>query len=196
MQISVKADVKAARLFFQNVSKKAIPKATARALNRAIDTVKTQAARDIRQKRDVKISEIKKAMKVNRASQKPGPYYLKAELTVTGASIPLRHFAKAGARGVTVRVEPGSKRTRVEWRGQKAFINDKWPKSGGNVFVRRTRKRLPIQKLPPVSGFHKVFLQERIIQGLKTLGVKTFKARLDHELQREIDREAAASARG
>lgn len=155
-------------------------RATVRTLNRTVTTVRAEAARLIQEKRNLPIAEIKKSMSVRRATVLV-PY---AVLTVRGKAISMRHFANAGKRGVTVRIEKGAKRTRLTRYGNNAFINAPWRPG---VFVRKGKSRLPIVAWPPVPGLPTVLVQEGIKTALLAVAARSFKARINAELNYELN---------
>jgi hypothetical protein len=178
IKVTAKADFRGAKLFVEAVDK-AGQRASARALNRTMTTVRAEAARLIQQKRDLPIGEIKKSMQVQRATA----HNLIAVLKVSGRPISMRHFANGGKRGVTVRIEKGSKRTLLTRYGNKAFINPVWRPG---VFVRKGKSRLPIVSWPPVPGLPTVLLQEQVYGALKALASRAFESRIGAELNYEL----------
>jgi hypothetical protein len=87
-------------------------------------------------------------------------------------------------RGVTVRIEKGGKRTRLQRYGNKAFVNLPWRPG---VFIRKTKKRLPIEAWPPVPGLPRVLVQQRIVEALKAEVERTFPKRFAEEMRYEIE---------
>lgn len=187
----MRADIRSAQIFLRELGgagANGTKRAAARALNRTGITVRAEAARLIQQKRALRIGEIKKALSLKRATVNN----LVATVTATGASISIRHFARHGVRGVTVRIEKGGKRTRLMRYGNKAFINPVWRPG---VFVRTTKKRLPIEAWPRVPGIPRVFVQRAIIDAMKRVVATVFPPRIRHELQYEISRARAKAGR-
>lgn len=179
--LDVKADVKKVQLFLRSLSSQGTKRATSRALNKTGVTVRAEAARRIQQKRNLRIGEIKKQMRLERATVNK----LLTTVTVSGRPISIRHFATAGKRGVTVKIERGGKRTRLQRNGNKAFINAAWRPG---VFVRKSKRRLPIVAWPPVPGLPTVLVQDQIVQALKQLASETFQKRFREEMNYEIQK--------
>jgi hypothetical protein len=179
IKIDVRADIKKVQMFLR-ATEQGAKRATARALNKTATTVRNTAAGLLQEKRNLRIGEIKKQMRIERANVRK----LAATVTVSGRPISIRHFASAGKRGVTVRVEKGGKRTRLARYGNRAFVNAAWRPG---VFVRKTRKRLPIEAWPPVPGLPKVLVQERIVDALKAEVARTFPKRFKEEMNYEIN---------
>ena len=187
--VDVRADIRQAQLFLR-ATEKGMSRAISRALNRTATMVRTEAARLIKQKRDLPIGVIKENLKVVKST----PNYLVSEVRASGKAISIRHFARHGKRGVTVRIEPGGKRVMLMKYGNKAFINPVWRPG---VFVRTTRARLPIKAWPAVAGFPFVFVQTQIVEAMKRVVNTAFPARLRHELDYEVRKaKAAAGATG
>lgn len=84
-----------------------MPQATVRALNKMADQVKVQSAREVRDAGyTLKVSEIKRAMKVLRAA----PGNMRATVVASGKPIPLINYgARQTAKGVSVSVLKGRK---------------------------------------------------------------------------------------
>lgn len=191
MQISVKADVRSAKLFLSELDPghgRGVNRATSRALNKTATSVRAEAARMMKKKRDIPVSEIKQQMSIKRATVRK----LEAVVVVSGRPISIRHFARHGARGVTVRIEQGSKRTRLSRYGNKAFVNPVWRPG---VFIRKGKKRLPIVAWPPVPGLPSVFLQDHIVAAMKRLVRDVFPRRFNEEMNYEINKARIKAAR-
>jgi len=142
----------------------------------------------MKEKRNLPVSEIKRQMAINRATVRN----LTAVVTVSGRPISIRQFANYGARGVTVRIEQGSKRTRLMRYGNKAFVNPVWRPG---VFVRTSKKRLPIVEWPRVPGLPSVFLQDHIVAAMKKLVRDVFPRRFNEEMNYEINKARIKAAR-
>lgn len=183
--IDVKADVKKVQVYLRSLSNQGTKRATSRALNKTGVTVRAEAARRIQQKRNLRIGEIKKQMRLERATVTK----LLATVTVSGRPISMRHFVKASGKPHMQRAKAkilrGSKLTQLQANGNKAFVNAKWRPG---VFVRKTRKRLPIRIWPPVPGLPTVLVQDQIVQALKQLASETFQKRFREEMNYEISK--------
>lgn len=184
IHLDVRADIRGAQVFLRDLSQQGTKRATARALNRTAITVRAEAARLLKKKRDLPIGQIKGAMRIRRATTR----FLQSSVVVSGKPISIRHFARHGKRGVTVRIEQGGKRTQLRRFGNKAFINPKWRPG---VFVRRGKSRLPIQAWAPVPGLPTVLVQNNIVAAIRGVVGVTFKKRIAEEMRYEIRRAAA-----
>lgn len=181
IQIDVRADIRKAQIFLRHMgTDQGTKRATARALNRTAVTVRAEAARMLQEKRALSIAEIKRALSLTRATSRS----LVAAVTASGRPISIRHFASAGSRGVTVRIEKGAKRTRLTRYGNKAFINAPWRPG---VFVRKGKKRLPIVAWPPVPGLPSVLVQDKIVKAIKAVVAAVFPRRIQEELNYELN---------
>lgn len=179
IQLDIKVDARDARVFLRS-AQTGVAKATARALNKTMTPVRAEAARRLQEQRNLPISQIKKAMRVVRAT----PQYLASTLVVSGRPISIRHFANHGKRGVTVKIERSGKRTLLRRGSIKAFVNPKWRPG---VFIRKGKSRLPIEAWPPVPGLPRVLVQDRIMAALRSVVVDVFPKRMREELHYELN---------
>lgn len=118
--------------------------ALARAINRTTTTVHGRVIRAIRKQSDIPTAIIRRQVKRRLASVKGGA--LEGMVFATGSPLSLKHFrAKQFSFGV-----------KAKWGGkwheyQSAFMGPRpgtiAPKLGGNVFVRTSSSRLPIEML-------------------------------------------------
>jgi hypothetical protein len=162
-----------------------VPEATVRALNKMADQVKVSASREIRAAGyGLKAADIKKALKVRRASKDN----LTATVVASGRPLPLMQYgARQTSKGVSVNVSKGRKVI------AEAFIAT-MPSGHKGVFVREPGARhkkvgqgkqaswhaLPIRELfgPSVPGV----LSNDAIQGaIQSLIMEKFPKLLDHE---------------
>lgn len=180
LEFDFEADIKAATRFLVFSQRKAIPKAITRSLNKVGSTARTQAAREIRQFRRLKISEIKRGMRVFRARPRRPVF----EVKVSRRPISLRRYgAKMGGgkrrRRVVVNVD--GERQVLEH----AFFIEGRPKSP--VFERVGRSRLPIRKLfGPSLG---TALEKQVVRNQlrRTVGERWPRV-FRHELNFELDK--------
>lgn len=126
-----------------------ITRATANAINRTADELRTQAGRIIREEYNVTLRGIRQASRVRKAS--PRSKFPRAEVSFSGRRINLYEFgARQLKKGVTVKVKVRGGRKLIEG----AFIQTL--KSGQNigkkgVFKRVGKARYPIHFLPSLS---------------------------------------------
>jgi hypothetical protein len=148
------------------------PRAITRALNRTGDQVRTAVVRALAQDTGLALAVIRKSTDVQSATFTNQV----VAVLVTGRRIPLYAFAaRQTSKGVSYRLQSG--------RGSiaHAFIAT-MPKSGHTgVFMRRTRRRLPIYELFGPSLPH-VIQKPAVVQAVATQAVQAFTANLDHEI--------------
>jgi len=179
MKLGVEVDVRKAQMFLRSAST-ANKRATAKALNLTATAVRVEAADKIKEKRDLKKSVIKDALRIVKAAAAN----LEARVTASGKPIPMRQFSRVGKRGVTARIEPKGKRTRLEMYGNKAFVNQQYSPT---VFVRTSKKRLPIEVWPAVPGIPRVFVQDHVIAALKSVAATVFPKRYKEQLNYQLN---------
>lgn len=116
-------------------------KAVSRALNRTMDGVKTEISRQVPKEYEIKISDVKKTIRIDKAT----PERLMVRLVSSGPVIGLQHFRFAPkavrprpVRGIRVRVLKSSKLETVDG----AFITD----SMQGIYKRKGNDRLPIER--------------------------------------------------
>ena len=193
IHVDVRTDFRAARIYLRHLSTdQGIKRATARALNRTATSVRAEAARMLRQKRALRIGDIKKAMRIVRATTKK----LVAEVVVSGKPISIRHFSRlrfermggkrTGISGISAKILQADRAKLLRRHGNKAFTN---PRIGGGLAIvyRKGKQRLPISAWAPVPGLPTVLVQEKIASALKLLATSMFKERLKDELNYEIN---------
>lgn len=186
IRLDVRADVKQVQLFLV-ATQQGVKRATARALNRTMVTVKADAARRLQEERNLTIGEIKKQMRTDNATV--GRLF--AKLTVSGKPISIRHFSRLrfdrangkviGVSGISAKIRKVDRYKLLRRHGNKAFTN---PKIGGGLAIvyRTTKKRLPISAWAPVPGLPRVLVQAKIAEALKDVASTTFKKRIAEEL--------------
>lgn len=191
IKLDIRADIKKAQLFLR-ATEQGTKRATARALNRTMTTVRAEAARKLQEERNLTIGEIKKQMRVDRATVSR----LVAMLTVSGKPITMRHFSRlrfdrangkvVGVGGISAKIRKADRYKLLRRHGNKAFTN---PKIGGGLAIvyRKTKKRLPISAWAPVPGLPRVLVQTKIAEALKDVAVTTFRKRIAEELNYEIN---------
>jgi hypothetical protein len=200
IKVDVRADFKKAHIFLSSIAgANGVKRATARALNRTLTTVRAEAARRLQEERNLRIGEIKKQMRIERATVAK----LWAKLTVSGKPISIRHFSRLrldrangkviGVGGITAKIRKADRYRLLRRHGNKAFTN---PKIGGGLVIvyRTTKKRLPISAWAPVPGLPRVLVQAKIAEALKEVATSTFKKRYVEELNYIINVAKAKAA--
>jgi len=164
---------------------KVVPRATAAALNRAIDSARTEAVRGMRETYTAKYGGLRKEIKVKRASSSR----LESEAGNKGHNLPLLQFRTSPTK--PPRRQPSSLTAMVRKGGKKpipgAFVAN-LGKYGPGVF-RRTgpQRRAPAEQLygPGVP----IMLGEKgITARVMNKAHDTMGKRLDHELRRALGR--------
>lgn len=191
IQIDVRADIKQAQIFLR-ATEKGAKRATARAINRTLTTVRAEAARLLQEKRALPIGQIKKQMRIKRATaQNPV-----GAVVVSGKPISIRHFSRlrfermggkrTGISGISAKIEKGSRAYLLKRHGNKAFTH---PKIGGGLAIvyRRGKSRLPISAWAPVPGLPRVLVQSKIVAAIRNVVAAVFPVRMKAELNYEIN---------
>jgi hypothetical protein len=172
----------------------------ARVYLRSLSTVQAEAARRLQAERALRIGEIKKQMRIDRATVQK----LVARVSVSGKPISMRHFSRLrfdrtngkviGVTGISAKIRNEDRFKLLRRHGNKAFTN---PKIGGGLAIvyRTTKKRLPISAWAPVPGLPRVLVQAKVMEALKALANDTFDKRLRHELEYEISRARGKTSR-
>ena len=167
--------VKKLTSYLEGMPKQA-PVAIARAMNRAIDSTKTEASRIVKENYTIKASSVKQSLSVKKASKNE----LVAQFlsTANSSSLSMAHYKFSpnrdttgkAFRPVTAEIKKGSPFT-----VNNGFI---W---NGNVFRRTGKKRLPIEvKTGPTVP--QLLSQEDAFEALQEKAEETFMKRLDHEV--------------
>ena len=183
----VKGDFKQAQALLKELGP-AVERAASRAINKTATPVRAESARQIQQKRALKIGLIKKSLVLRRATYRR----LIASIEASGKPIPIRHFgANQTRQGVTVRIAKKSGRRRLQKHGNKSF---QVQKIGNNVFVRVGRKRLPIEKWPPVPGIPTVFVQRAVVAAMESIAATVWPKRWNEEINFEFRKAEAKAA--
>lgn len=158
------------------------PNAIANALNRTMSNLAANISREVRSEYAIKAGDIKETLEKKRANRND----LSAHVKSKGGVIGLDHFKvlpktvqpkrkkpiKIGVKKGSTKDLPGS------------FVADK---NGLKVFIRNTRKRLPIRRLygPSVPQMLK---NEGVQESLNEKARVMFEQRLEHEISRLIER--------
>lgn len=181
MRYEIRGDVAAqVRKLGNDMQRKRVPVAAARAINKTLTNVRTEASKQIRQERALKANVVKDALSISRATRSR----LIGALYATGRPIPLRDYAaRQTKKGVTVSVTRGQ-RKRVQHAGNAAFIVNK---IGGNVFAREGKSRLPIKKLygPSIPA---TFVKDRVMAAIDRVGRDAWRRRFAEEMQFELSK--------
>ena len=161
----------------------AIPKAVAMVLNRATETVKTEAARKVRATYVVKNSDILSTMKITKAF----PSSLIARVTSTSGSMPLIKFKVTPNVPQPQRTKPIIVRVKKSGGGPvtRAFVAQMGSGHLG-VYMRAGKARSPIEQLygpsiPAMIGARSV------TEWAEQKALEVIDKRLDHEINRILE---------
>lgn len=180
MKLDVRLDLKEVQKYLTDVQRKRVPRAASRAINKTLTNVRTEASKQIRQKRALKAGVVRQAMSIVRATVAR----LAGSLNASGRPIPLREYAaRRTKKGVTVKVTPGARKL-VTHQGNKGFIVDR---IGGHVFAREGKQRLPIKKLygPSIPA---TFLKEKVVAAMHRVAGANWPKRFAEELRHELSK--------
>lgn len=165
----------------KNIPEK-IPIVTARAINRAIESARTQASRSTRETYAIKHKDIISTIKLKRAHQAD----LEANFSSVGSSIELMKFKVRANKPLPTR---GKYAIVSVKKGSKQMINktfvSKIYKETENVYSRVGNKRFPVRahygpSVPQMIGYQKV------ITRVEEKAMEELDKRLDHEIGRVL----------
>ena len=139
IDIEVKVDTHTVTLFLKGVRAETISKASARALNKVIVSVRQEAVQHVHRVRRMKKGAIKKSMVIVRATRR----ILEARINASNRPVSLKEYS------AKVAGKKGHKRVIVNVTGQRKVLEHAFilPNKGGHVFERISDKALPIKKL-------------------------------------------------
>lgn len=189
MRMTVKVDEKLLQEVQERLgqfSNKA-PNAIANALNRAATNIRSNISKEVRKEYIIKASDVKATLSKNKASRGD----LSVVVRSTGSVIPLDRF-KVSPKTVNPKRKAPIKAA-VKKGGMKeilrAFVADI---HGIKVFQRKGKPRLPIRRLfgpsvPQMLG------NETVRDQIEKEGHETFHRRLDHEINRILEKGRAKS---
>lgn len=142
IEIQVHYDTRDIAVWLTRANMPQLKRAVASALNRTITQVKTQATRSVRSEVKLKAKDIHDRLVLIRAhSSKSASLQMQAIMKISGKPVPLISYgARQTKKGLAVHV----KKSRVILKH--AFMA-RMRSGHGGIFVRKTKKRLPIQEL-------------------------------------------------
>ena len=158
------------------LSSQALATAGRRAINRAARTARSEMSKGVRDRLAIKKRDLDQRMSITRARDTN----LEATITIDNSPVSLLTFgAKQISRGVSVRVLKSAGRTLLASAFTVGSI-------GGEVFTRRGSDRTPIDMLrgPRVARSAEEAWESRAHDA----AARIINQRLDHELQRQIDK--------
>ncbi len=146
--MEVTFDIKGIGIVEAMFNGKEITQAVTRSLNRAANAGKVAGTRKIREEYNIKAKDIKKTIKIKKASYGT----LEAKIAIEGKPIPLKYFgARQTSKGVTIKIKKKEPRKLIK----RAFIGGYVPKrvngrlrmvkvsgwGGGHVYIRKPGER-------------------------------------------------------
>ena len=155
-----------------------VPIVISRAINRASQAGRTQAAREARSLYTVKHGDVLKTLKINKASSNA----MRASISSRGELIPLTSFnARATQSGVSVAVKKGE-RKQLKSVFIRTLKNPRYGKGAHNVFGRLTKSRIPLRghygpSIPQMIG------NEDATDSVKTRISEVLDDRIRHEIE-------------
>lgn len=158
-----------------------INRAISSTINKVATQTRTAISKEVRTVYNVKAKAVKDATTLRRARVGDNEAFVFG----TGKRIPLRDFGARQTRiGVTVKVKKAGGRKRLP----SAFVVQS---IGGNVFLRETRRRLPIRKLvgpaiPQMITSPDVI--QRILDNAETISPRIFESELQFRIRRALGR--------
>jgi hypothetical protein len=171
MKFSIKADLRQVERMATTMQRQVIPKAAARAINRAIDAANTTAAREISSATKIKQKDVRRRLFVRGASAAR----LAASLEALPMSPNLRYFkARQNKAGVAA----------TAWEQRKTY-KGAFQMPSGLVVKRTTKKRYPIKGLRGPS-VPKTFMQQRILARIAAVAEQRWRSEFERELARRL----------
>lgn len=152
------------------------PNAISSALNRTLTTLVTSISKEIREGYHIKAADIKKTITKKNANKND----LSGSIKSRGRVIGLDHFKKSQTKKT---LKAAVKKTGLK-PIENAFLANT---NGEKIFVRTSKKRLPIKRLygPSVP---QMFKSREIKEELALQADTNFKNRLNHEINRLVER--------
>lgn len=189
MAVDIEVDTKALKrvaIELAEVSKKDVPKAMVAALNRTIQTVRTDMKREATQLYEIKSGDVQKTLKIGRASASR----LQANAQSTGRPLGLFHFKvkprkkptkKIKAVQVKIKKADGYKDIKTN---PKAFIANH---NALNVFKRVGKNRLPIVRLTTLS-IPQMISNPVALANIQKHAQETLEKRTAHEIEYRLSK--------
>ena len=181
--MNLNIDIKGLSDIEKIVNANAITKAIARSLNRAATSAFNAGSKKIRERYNIKAKDIKKASKVKKATAGSD----RVIITITGGAIPMKYFSpKQTKKGVSVKILKRGKRSLlkhafiagyvpIKTKTGKYKILKKSSWGGGHVFIRKTKKRLPIAVMKATAiTIPKLFSRDDVADVVKKTATETF----------------------
>jgi hypothetical protein len=179
LDFEVSVDLSEVRRYLTRLERRGVPKAAARSLNRTASSTRTAARRIVAQEMGIAQKHIKRGFSVHKASQK------RLSAAVVGKGQPVELYKFKGTRETKTRgVVSNAYGERKRYPG--AFIAT-MPNGKTGVFVRKTRKRLPIRKVwgPSVPA---TMAEDAAQQAMQEKAQETWEKEFPRQLRFYIER--------
>lgn len=185
-KIRVNADVDKALSGLSDLQKKVVPAATASALNKTINTCRTEAARVIKGSSGIKVSTVKEALPISKANKNKQWAEITARKRPTNL---IEYVSTANKRVGAFRNKPGVRaKTNKTYTVTGSFIAP--AKGSGKLLVlqRRGANRLPTRTIYGPSVYNS-FKNEKTQTTIKNTADKQWQANFKRELEHYIRRQ-------
>jgi len=180
ISLNVRADVKAALKRLGRLQQDKINKATVRALNKTIKTVRTQAVRFIAKDIGIKQKPVRKLLHLQRASRRQLFTFLAARAGKRFTLIQINPRARQTAKGVKVKTQG---HTKIIPQGFLATM----PGGHRGIYKRTSHRNLPIYELHGTSVTN-VFSKAAAMQLMQQAAIAAWHKKFDHELNYELNK--------
>ena len=179
IDLEVEIDTHNVSLFLKGVRADAMVKASARALNKVIVSVRQEAIQHVHRVRRMKKGTIRKSMLIVRATRR----HLEARIKASNRPVSLKEYsAKVGG-------SKAHKRVIINVTGKRQVLEHAFilPSKGGHVFERTSGKALPIKKLlgPSIGS---ALVRSAVRQAINQVIKVKWPAVFAREMQFEIDK--------
>jgi hypothetical protein len=185
-KIRVSSGIDKALSNLSNIEKKAVPAATASALNKTIKNCQVEAARIIKGSSGIKVSTVKEALPISKANK------VKQWAEITARKRPtnlIEYVSSANKRVGAFRNKPGVRaKTNKTYTVTGSFIAP--AKGSGKLLVlqRRGDSRLPTKTIYGPSVYNS-FKNDKTQTAIKSTAEKQWQANFERELEHYIRRQ-------
>lgn len=177
MSISVNLDEVMKKLPDENDARAA----ASRAINRAIQSGRTQATKEVRKDYIIKASKVNSIAKVTKSTRAN----LEADVKWSGAMIPLHEFKITPSKQNNAKKKRPQVKAQVSKKSGYAVYTGTYVGSSGYVWKRKTNKRLPVRAILGPAVAHLLNaepVKQRVIDRTQEILDK----RLEHEINRML----------
>ena len=174
---------------FRDLTERALRSAAARSLNRAATTVRQEATTRIRETLNLKSSDVKNAIQIDKASAREDLLTMKATLIPDRHGIPLVAFSP---REKTIKTKDGKKTgVTVKVKTERKLVVGAFlatmPNGHVGIFKRRGKSRLPIKEAFSTSVAD-IFKNKDFLDSLKAFSRQVFEQNFTRELKYQLSK--------